>query len=140
MMPVKGVFMHFGKQCQRGCDRLHGCASCTYDSCDTIRIGKGDTMGYYPIVSRNQKQMEGLDHQELPKAYMEDFSVLGFRVDDCKRALGILEKSSIDVKQSHGRALVRIEPAARITEVIQILYDNGLYCEVTDIAQGMYQG
>lgn len=97
-------------------------------------------MSYYPIVSRNQKQMEGLHHVELPKAYMEDFSVLGFRVEDCEQALGILDRSSFDLKQSHGRTLLKIEDTARIKEVIQVLHDNGLDCEVTDVAQGMYQG
>lgn len=97
-------------------------------------------MGYYPIVNRNQKQMEGLDHTGLPKAYMEDFSVLGFRVNDCERALAILDKTSFKVKQSHGCTLLEIEDSARIREVIHVLQANGLACEVTDVAQGMYQG
>ncbi len=97
-------------------------------------------MGYYPIVNRNQKQMEGLHHQEFPKAYMEDFSVLGFRVNDCEQALGILRKASFDVKQSHGGRHVKIENAARIKDVVQLLHANGMNCEVTDVAQGMYQG
>ncbi len=97
-------------------------------------------MGYYPIVSRNQKQMEGMSHRKLPIAYMEDFSVLGFRVDDCERALGILGKTSFELRQRHGRTTLKLEDAGRIKEVIQVLQANGLVCEVTDVAQGMYQG
>ena len=97
-------------------------------------------MGYFPIVNREQKQMEGLHHRELPKAYMEDFSVMGFRVDDCERALAILNEASFDLKQSHGGTQVKIEDAARITAVIQLLQTNGQACELTDVAQGMYQG
>ncbi len=98
-------------------------------------------MGYYPIVNRNQKQMDGLYHRKLPKAYMEDFSIIGFRVDDCERALNILKKiSSFDLKQQRGHVLLKLENAARMQEVVQVLNNNGLACEVTDVAQGMYQG
>lgn len=97
-------------------------------------------MGYYPIVGRNETQMEGLRHRELPTAYMEDFSVFGFRVDDCRRALSILAESSIDVKQRHGCTLLKIEGASQVKAVIEVLRANGLACEVTDVAQGMYQG
>ena len=97
-------------------------------------------MGYYPIVNKNQTQMEGLHHKELPKTYMEDFSVLGFRVNDCERVLGILDKASFDLKRSHGGAYVKIENAAHVKDVVQLLHANGMNCEVTDVAQGMYQG
>lgn len=97
-------------------------------------------MGYYPIVNIDQMQMEGLHQKELPKAYMEDFSVLGFRVDNCERALGILDHASFELKQSDGHTQVKLEQASRITEVIQVLRANGLKCEVADVAQGMYQG
>lgn len=97
-------------------------------------------MGYYPIVSRHQKQMEGQHHHRLPKSYMEDFSIIGFRVDDCERAIGILDGSSFDLEQRHGRTLLKIENAARIEAVIQLLRDIGLACEVAYVAQGMYQG
>lgn len=97
-------------------------------------------MSYYPIVGRRQMQMEGLHHRELPKAYMEDFSVLGLRVDDCERALGILDKTSFVLEQSQGHMLLKLENATRIQEVIQVLHDHGLACEVADVAQGMYQG
>jgi hypothetical protein len=100
----------------------------------------GQPLGYYPIVNRSQKQMEGIDHTGLPNAYMEDFSVLGFRVDDCERALAILDKTSFEVKQRHECTLLKIEDPARIREVIHVLHANGLACEVADIAQGMYQG
>lgn len=97
-------------------------------------------MGYCPIVNRNQKQMEGLLHRELPRAYMEDFSIMGFRVEDCERAIAFLKAASFDLKHSPGGTQVKIEEAARVEAVIQVLRANGQACEWTDVAQGMYQG
>ncbi len=97
-------------------------------------------MGYFPVVNRNQKQMEGMLHRELPRAYMEDFSVMGFRVDDCERAITFLKAASFDVRHSPDGTQVKIEDAGRIEAVIQVLRANGQACELTDVAQGMYQG
>ena len=84
--------------------------------------------------------MDGLQHRELPRAYMEDYSILGFRVDDCERAIAFLSAASFDLKHSHGGTQVKIEDATRIKDVIQLLQANGQACELTDVAQGMYQG
>jgi len=48
----------------------------------------------YPIVSRNQRQMEAVDHRPLPDFYMEDFSILGLQVSDCRRTAQILDAHS----------------------------------------------
>ena len=97
-------------------------------------------MGYHPIVNKDQRQMEGLRSHELPQTYMEDFSVLGFRVDDCERALEILDQASFGLMQSQNGVQVEIESASRMKDVVELLQANGLACEVADIAQGMYQG
>ncbi len=66
--------------------------------------------------------------------------MLGFRVEDCGQALGILKKTSFELKQNQGHTLLKIEAPAHINEVVRLLNANGLACEVTDVAQGMYQG
>lgn len=97
-------------------------------------------MPYYPIVSRNQRQMQAVDHRPLPKFYMEDFSILGLRVSDCRRTAQVLDAHSFSLKHSDGSMAVNIEPAARIENVMQLLRENGVACEIADVAQGMYQG
>ena len=97
-------------------------------------------MTYYPIVSRNQRQMETVDHRPLPDFYMEDFSILGLRVSDCHRAVQILGAESFSFKNFGDNMAVNIEPAARIGDVVQLLREGGVACEIADVAQGMYQG
>ncbi|BBO76292.1 hypothetical protein DSCW_37090 [Desulfosarcina widdelii] len=94
-------------------------------------------MTYYPIVSRNQRQM---DHRPLPDFYMEDFSILGFQVSDCHRAEQILGANSFSLKDSDGSMAVYIETAAGIEDVVQLLKEGGVACEIADVAEGMYQG
>jgi hypothetical protein len=71
-------------------------------------------MTYYPIVSRNQRQMEAKGHRPLPDFYMEDFSILGFQVSDCRQTVQILDAHSFSLKDSDGSMAVNIETAARI--------------------------
>ena len=95
-------------------------------------------MTYYPIVSRNQSQMEAERHRPLPDFYMEDFSILGLQVSDCQRAAQILAANSFSLKDSEGSLAVNIETAARIGDVVQLLKESGVACEIADVAGGMY--
>jgi hypothetical protein len=97
-------------------------------------------MTYYPIVSRNQRQMEAVNHRPLPDFYMEDFSILGLQVSDCRQAAQILDAHSFLLKNSDGSMAVNIEPATRIGDIVQLLKERGVACEIADVAEGMYQG
>jgi len=97
-------------------------------------------MTYYPIVSRNQRQMEAVDHRPLPDFYTEDFSIFGLRVSDCRRTVQILDAHSFTLEDSGRGVAVNIEPAAQIGDVVQLLQENGVACEIADVAEGMYQG
>ena len=97
-------------------------------------------MAYFPIVRRKHQNTEPLNHRPLPTFYMEDFSVIGFQVNDCDQAMQILDQHAFTVRRMDGSREVDIETAARMQAVMQVLKDNGLECEITDIAEGMYQG
>ncbi len=71
---------------------------------------------------------------------MEDFSVLGFRVADCERAREVLRGSCFELRQSQGGTQVMIDNASQLEDVMRVLRASGLACELTDVAQGMYQG
>jgi hypothetical protein len=97
-------------------------------------------MAHYPIVGKHDRPvaLDGL--RQLPAFYMEDFSVLGFRVNNCDRAVRILDQHAFTLKRTAKTVEVNVQPAARIQEVMQLLNDNGLECEIADVAEGMYQG
>lgn len=97
-------------------------------------------MAYYPIVHKYDRSPAMADQLWLPTFYMEDFSVLGFRVSDCDQAVKILERHAFIIKRSDGCIAVNIERASRIQEVLHLLNENGTQCEIADIAEEMYQG
>jgi hypothetical protein len=97
-------------------------------------------MAYYPIVHKYDRSAAMAAHRKLPTFYMEDFSVLGFRVSDCNQAIRILEQHAFIIKRDDGCIAVNIERASRIVEILQLLNKNGTQSEIADIAEEMYQG
>ncbi|MDX2452462.1 hypothetical protein [Desulfosarcina sp.] len=97
-------------------------------------------MAYYPIIQKNERQVATSGHRLLPIFYMEDFSVLGFRVNDCGHAIRVLDRHAFVLKRANGSIEVNIDRASQIREVMQLLNGSGLECEIADIAEGMYQG
>ena len=97
-------------------------------------------MAYYPIVQKNDRPVATPGHRLLPTFYMEDFSVLGFRVNDCGRAIRVLDRHAFSLKRAGGSIEVDIARASQMHDVLQLLNGNGLECEIADIAEGMYQG
>lgn len=97
-------------------------------------------MAYYPIVQKNDRPTAMAGHRLLPTFYMEDFSVLGFRVNDCDHAVQILDRHAFSLKRAGASIEVNIETASRMPEILQLLNDNGMECEIADVADGMYQG
>ena len=94
----------------------------------------------FPIVSKNQQQAALGTHMRLPEFYMEDFSILGLCVDSCDRAVALLKHHQFVVSQTNGSTVVAIDEPAQVAKVVGLLKENGLDCELSDVAQGMYQG
>ena len=97
-------------------------------------------MAFYPIVNRNQQENGLGAHLQLPDRYMEDFSVLGLCVDDCQRAAALLERHQFALQHASGSLAVDIPDASQASAAVGLLNENGLACELADVAQGMYQG
>ncbi len=97
-------------------------------------------MAYYPIVQKNDRPAETSGHRQLPTFYMEDFSVMGFRVNDCGHAIRVLDRHAFSLKRAGGSIEVDITGVSQMHEVMQLLNGDGLECEIADIAEGMYQG
>jgi hypothetical protein len=97
-------------------------------------------MAYYPIVRKTDRPEPITGQRPLPTFYMEDFSVVGFRVNDCDHAIRVLDRHAYSLKRAGGNTEVAIQRVSQLHDVVQLLNGNGLQCEIADIAEGMYQG
>ena len=97
-------------------------------------------MSHYPIVTKSDPAIAFVDIGCLPAGYMQDFSVLGFRVDRCEKAIRELLTNHIDVRQVNERPQAKIDSPSQVCAVRQLLADNDLACDIADVAEGLYQG
>ncbi len=97
-------------------------------------------MPTFQIVSHKNEQQFGPDPHDLPTFYMEDFSLLGFRVSDCEKALRILEKSTFSMRRDGLNPAVHLQDSAQAATVVRLLSEGGVRCDIADVAGGMYQG
>ncbi len=97
-------------------------------------------MTNFPIVNDKDDKCAGMDRQDLPAFYMEDFSRLGFRVSDCAEAIRILDQQAIRLNRGGGNTAVCLEGASQVAAVVRLFAQNGVRCDIADVADGMYQG
>ena len=97
-------------------------------------------MTYYPIVQFNDRPGAVVSNRRLPAFYMQDFTILGFRVSDYDRAIQILDRRGFLLKQEDGMVAVHLSTAVQMNDVMQLFSNDGLACEIADLAEGMYQG
>lgn len=97
-------------------------------------------MAYYPIVQKDDRSAASVGNRALPTFYMEDFSIIGLRVRDCRQAVRILDENAFSLMRVDGNVMVSIETVSRMHDVVQLLNGNGMQCELADIADRMYQG
>ena len=71
---------------------------------------------------------------------MEDYSVLEWRVNDSERAVRVLTGHGFKVRHAARVAEVGIDTAVRMQAAMHVLTENGVDCEMADIADGLYQG
>jgi hypothetical protein len=101
---------------------------------------KEEEMAYYPLIQLDASPATAFGHCRLPTFYMQDFSVLGLRVDDCGRALAILERHGYGWRRARSVAEIAIASPSGLLDVVHLLNANGVQCDLADIAGGMYQG
>lgn len=93
-----------------------------------------------PIVPSDFDATICLPDSFLPSFYMEDFTILGFRVGNLVAALRVLEKNGIRIYKSPGFSQLSVEQRDEIPHIIQLLNANGISCVMADIVEQVYQG
>jgi hypothetical protein len=93
-----------------------------------------------PIVSDESNTVIGGPFLPLPVFYMEDYTVLGFRVLDLEASLRLLENAGIGIHQRQGCSELLIEHRGQIPNIIQMLNENGMFCVIADVVGQVYQG
>lgn len=76
----------------------------------------------------------------LPAFYMNDFSVMGLRVDDLDRAVAALERGAFEVIREGLMPELALDEASDVPEVLRFLSENGVRADMADVAGSLYQG
>jgi hypothetical protein len=97
-------------------------------------------MAYFPVIQKHSRALSAAHHRPLPDFYMADFSILGFRVSDCDRAIQILNQHHFPLKRIHDGVEVGVDGPGQIQEAVRLLKGGGLDCDIADVAEGLYQG
>ena len=97
-------------------------------------------MPRFPIIPRDLDGTICLPDSFLPSFYMEDFTILGFRVGNLDAALRVLEKNGINIMKSPEYSELSVEKRDQIPLLIDLLNSRGISCVVTDIVDRVYQG
>jgi hypothetical protein len=103
-------------------------------------LGKDFEMLRMPIVSNESNTTLCLANSSLPTFYMEDYTVLGLRVENLGAAARLLEKNGIALLKKAGNIELFVEQKDQIPHIIQLLNANGVACDIADIAEHVYQG
>ncbi len=97
-------------------------------------------MGALPVLQKNQKQRAYPGDKNLPANYMADYSVLGLLVDRLDTALRVLKEKKFEVLKKADGFEITIDGAGRISEIVNLLHQNGIDYALDDIVDQVYQG
>ena len=97
-------------------------------------------MGILPVLQQGREVPLCLSNDELPDFYMEDYSVLGLRVNDLDRAHQVIAGRQFAVHKKLDHLKVKIERADQLPEIVALLGQNGIDCGVADVVDQVYQG
>jgi hypothetical protein len=75
----------------------------------------------------------------LPTFYMQDFSIQGIAVADFYRARNLLSSAGYTVLDKNGGADIIFDDVKQLPALLVLLREHGLPCELTDIADSLYQ-
>jgi hypothetical protein len=88
----------------------------------------GQPRGCYPLA------------RPLPNFYMADYSVMGLLVDKLEEALRVLGENGFSVLAETGDLEVAIDHPGELQDLVRLLKENGIGCEINDVVSGIYQG
>ena len=93
-----------------------------------------------PIVSTARLREGAFTLPELPLCYMNDYSEIGLQVSSYEEALVVLKSSAYEVHEKTASADLVVGKAADIPNIVRLLKDRGIDCQVSDVAVALYQG
>ena len=97
-------------------------------------------MGKLPIFDKSTNRQTDLSSGSLPAFYMEDYSILGLRVDRLNESLRILDKQKFEIITAPDRFEIVIDNAGQISDIVDLLDRNGIVSDLSDVIEQVYQG
>jgi hypothetical protein len=97
-------------------------------------------MASYPIIATGDCTFVTSTVRKLPAFYMEDYSILGLRVNNCDKAEQVLNQEGFSLDRKEDYLSITVEKTANLQKIVVLLNSCGVGCELADIADGMYQG
>jgi hypothetical protein len=124
----------------------------TFDSVQVGLILKQNgkrNMGKMPILAKDRENSEKDPEQPLacyplnrplPAFYMADYSVLALLVDNLEETVRVLRGNEFPVGDEAGDLEVTISHPGQLREIIRLLDEKGIDCQINDVISGIYQG
>ncbi len=102
-----------------------------------------------PILAK-EKSESGKDREQpkacyrlarpLPVFYMSDYSVLGLLVDKLEEAVRVLGENRFSVLEAAGDLEVAMNHPGQLQDIVRLLKEHDVECEIADLISGIYQG
>jgi hypothetical protein len=112
-------------------------------------IAADNIMWKLPILAK-EKGSSGKDRGQpeacyrlarpLPISYMAEYSVLGLLVDKLEKAVRVLGENRFPVIDEAGDLAVAVNQPGQLHEIVRLLKEHGIECEIADVVSGVYQG
>ena len=80
-----------------------------------------------------------LESCQLPRFYMEDFSIQGFTVQQYDDARNLIRRAGYRILDKAGSSDIFIDEVRELMAIRSLLRQNGIQVELSDIADTMYQ-
>lgn len=98
------------------------------------------SMTLVPVLPADIRHREiYIDNRTLPVNYTEDFSLMGFIVDNYRQACSLLLSEGYQLEQHQSGTDLFIEKPAQIRAINDLMSSHNINCTYTDIADTLYQ-
>ncbi len=92
------------------------------------------------IVEKDFDLSKCLPDSAMPEFYMEDYSVMGLKTRSLPQALNIIENHRFIIVKHKSYYKIKIENAADVLHILNLLGQNNVDAEYTDLIDHVYQG
>ena len=79
-------------------------------------------------------------NRPLPLFYMAEYSVLGLLVDKLEETVRVLGENQFPVGDETGDLEVTISHPGQLRDIICLLKEHSIDCQINDVISGIYQG